>query len=185
MEFPLCVFDLKSGILCPRCEEKVRRGLYDDFDIKVMKLLLELDKELPKIGRMGFVKAVDSEDTAFIVLKEDSLKNIDLETLHALRKRLRERLGKNVRLVEDDRNVSRFVEKLVAPARVVTINKIWLPDGSEEMRVILDSERSLKTPASSVIEVVRRVKGVSLRIDFEKRGRVGRRMKLSEKKAPV
>lgn len=148
-----------------------------------MKMLIELEKELPKLSRTGFVKAVDGGDTVFIILKEDSLKNVDQDTLYALRKKLREKLGKNVKIVEDDREISRFIEKLVAPARVVTINKIWLPDGSEEMRVILDRERSLKSSTPSIIDVVKQVKGVILRIDFEKSRWIERRMELSEKKA--
>ncbi|MCS7125503.1 MAG: hypothetical protein NZ929_01115 [Aigarchaeota archaeon] len=183
MEFPLCIFDLKSGILCPRCEEKVRKGLYDELDIRIMRLLLELEKELPKLSKTGFVKAVDGGDIVFIIMKEDSLKNIDQDTLHMIRKKLREKLEKNVKIVEDDRSIPRFIEKLVAPARVVTINKIWLPDGSEEMRVILDRERSLKTSVPSIIEVVKKVKGAILRIDFEKSRWMERRMELSEKKA--
>ncbi|MEM1584529.1 MAG: hypothetical protein QXF28_05635 [Nitrososphaerota archaeon] len=181
MDLPICSFDLKSGMLCPRCEEKILRGLYDDLDIKVMKTFIELEKELPKLAKTGYVKTVEFADTIYIILKEDSLKYIDQETLYLLKKKLREKLGKKIKIIEDDKNVSRFIEKLVAPARIITINKIWLPDGSEEMRVILDRERSLQA-ASSVIEVVKKVKHITLRIDFEKTGWQERKVKISEKK---
>ncbi len=171
MEYPLCVFDLKSGIFCHKCEEKLRRGLYDDFDVKVMKLLLELEKGFPQLHRAGFVKAVDGEETVFVVLREGSLRDFDFRNLIALRKKLSESLGKPVRVVEDRPDVARFIEEVVVPARVVAINKIWLPDGSEEMRVILDYERNLKVGVRSLMQVVERVKGVRLRVDFERRGR--------------
>lgn len=181
MELPICTFDLKSGILCPRCEEKILRGLYDDLDIKIMKLLIELEKELPKLAKTGYVKTVDSADTVYIILKEETLKYIDQDTVYALKKKLRERLGKKIKIIEDDKNLSRFIEKLVAPARIITINKIWLPDGSEEMRVILDRMKNLQK-TSSIIEVVKKVKHVNLRIDFEKTGWLGKKVKVGEKK---
>jgi len=181
VELPICTFDLKSGILCPRCEEKILRGLYDDLDIKIMKLLIELERELPKLAKTGYVKTVDSADTVYVILKEDSLKYIDQDTVYALKKKLREKLAKKIKIIEDDKNLSRFIEKLVAPARIITINKIWLPDGSEEMRVILDRMKNLQT-TSSVIEVVKKVKHVNLRIDFEKTGWLEKKVKLSEKK---
>jgi len=173
VEFPLCVFDLKTGIFCPKCEEKIRAGIYDDFDVKVMKLLLELEKSFPQLQRAGYVKAVNGDETVFVVLREGSLRSFDFRNLIALRKRLSEQLGKHVRVVEDASSVARFIERVVAPARVVAINKIWLPDGSEEMRVVLDRERNLKAGVNSLIQVVGKVKGVRLRVDFERRWRRG------------
>lgn len=173
MEFPLCLFDLKTGILCSRCEAKIRAGLYDDFDIKVMRLLLEFEKSFPQLQKAGYVKAVNGDETVFIVLKEGSLRSFDFRNLVALRKKLSEKFGKHVRVVEDSPEVSKFIERVAVPARVVAINKIWLPDGSEEMRVILDHERNLKAGINSLIQVVGKVKGVKLRVDFEHRWRRG------------
>lgn len=183
MEFPLCVFDLKSGIFCPRCEEKLRKGLYDEFDVKVMKLLLELEKSFPQLHDAGYIKAVNGEETIFIVLREGSLRAFDQRTLLVLRKKLKEKLGKHVRVVEDDHDVSRFIEKVVVPARIVAVNKIWLPDGSEEMRVVLDHERNLKAGVNSATQVVKKVKGINIRIDFERRRWRGSGARLREKKA--
>ncbi len=173
MEFPLCLFDLKTGIFCPKCEAKIRAGLYDEFDIKVMRLLLELEKSFPRLQKAGYVKAVNGDETVFVVLKEGSLRGFDFKNLIALRKKLSEKLGKHVRVVEDSPEVSKFIEGVAVPARVVAINKIWLPDGSEEMRVVLDHERNLKAGVNSLIQVVGKVKGVKLRVDFERRWRRG------------
>ncbi|MEM0275494.1 MAG: hypothetical protein QXE67_04540 [Nitrososphaerota archaeon] len=183
MELPLCAFDLKSGILCPRCEEKVSRGLYDELDIKMMKILLELEKEFPKLSKTGYVKTIDTKDTIFIVLKEDSFKHLTQDIFFPLLKKLKEQFKEKIKIVEDDKEISRFIEKLVAPARIITINKIWLPDGSEEMRIILDNERSLKISPEAVSEVVRKVKNTIVRIDFEEKTVRGRLKIREEKKA--
>ena len=173
MELPLCSFDLRSGIFCPRCQEKLRKGIYDELDIKVMKLLLELEKKLPKLQKAGYVKTVDGKETILVVLKEGGLRGFEVDELGRLRRRLSEELQKHVKVVEVSQDLIRFIEGVVAPARIMAVNKIWLPDGSEEMRIILDDRRSLKVGINSLIQVVGKVKGVRLRVDFERRWRRG------------
>ena len=94
MDLPLCSFDLKTGIFCPRCSEKLRRGLYSDLDVKVMKKLLELEKSFSKLQKAGYVKTIDGGDTVFVVLKDGSLRDMDFRELSRLRKTLSADLGK-------------------------------------------------------------------------------------------
>lgn len=171
MDLPLCSFDLKTGIFCPRCSEKLRRGLYSDLDVKVMKKLLELEKSFSKLQKAGYVKTIDGGDTVFVVLKDGSLRDMDFRELSRLRKTLSADLGKPVRILEDAPDPLKFIEKAVTPARIVAVNKIWLPDGSEETRIILDYERNLKMSQESLIRVVEGIKRIKLSVDFEKRWR--------------
>jgi len=140
-----------------------------------MKLLLELEKRFPRLQKAGYVKAVDGKETIFVVLREGSLRDLQFKDLAALRRILSEKLGKHVRLVEDSGDVIRFIEGVITPARIVAVNKIWLPDGSEEMRVILDDRRSLKVGVNSLVEVVKEVKGIKLNVDFERKWRMSPR----------
>lgn len=169
MDLPLCSFDLRTGIFCPRCSEKLRRGLYTDLDIRVMKKMVELEREFTKLQKAGYVSTVDGEDAVFIVLREGSLKDLDFRELAQLRKILEKELGKPVRILEDAADPIKFIEKIVVPARIMAINKIWLPDGSEETRIILDHERNLKIRCESLIRVVEKVKKMRINVDFEKK----------------
>lgn len=170
MELPLCSFDLRTGIFCPRCSEKIERGVYTDLDIRVMKLLLELEKRFTKLQRMGYVKSVDGGDILFIIFRDGDLSGLDIRELAGLRKALSEELGKRVRLVEDHPDPLKFLERVAAPARIIAVNKIWLPDGSEETRVIFDSERSLRVGGEALKKVLEEAKGMKLNVDFERRG---------------
>jgi len=171
VDLPLCSFDLRTGIFCPRCSEKLERGLYSDLDVKVMKKLLELEKKIPKLQKAGYVKSVDGGDVVFIILREGSLRDLDVKDLSELRKNLADDLEKPIRVVEDSPDPIRFIERAASPARVVAVNKIWLPDGSEEVRVILDHERNLKISPESLMRVAEEVKKMKLSIDFERRWR--------------
>jgi len=169
VDLPLCSFDLKTGMFCPQCAEKLRKGLYSDLDVKVMKKFLELEKSFTKLQKAGYVKSVDGGDMIFVILRDGDLRRLEIRELAQIRKALSRELEKPVRIVEDNPDPLKFVERLSAPARIVAVNKIWLPDGSEETRVIFDHERNLKVSEQAIIKVLEEVKGVKLSIDFERR----------------
>ena len=169
MELPLCSFDLRTGMFCPRCSEKLRRGLYTDLDVRVMRILLELEKRVTKLQKTGYVKSVDGGDTIFIIFRNGDLGKFEIREVAQLRKILGDELGKHVRLIEDHPDPLKFLEGVAAPARIVAVNKIWLPDGSEETRVIFDHERNLKVGEEALKKLLEEVKGMRLMIDFERR----------------
>jgi len=171
LEFPVCSFDLKSGIFCPKCEAKIRSGEVTELDVQVMKLLQELERSISQLGGLSYRKSVQSGEVVFVVLGEGSLARLTPPQQAMVRKKISEKLKANVRLVEDSRDINKFIQSLVAPARITMVNRIWLPDQSEEMRVVLNDERSLRIRREVVEDVVGRVKGVTVRIDFERRGR--------------
>jgi hypothetical protein len=58
------------------------------------------------------------------------------------------------------------------PAEIVSINKIWIPDGTTETRVILaGSRRKLPIDQNSVKKLAREIEGITLRVEFERKRR--------------
>ncbi|MCL7387341.1 MAG: hypothetical protein LZ159_01350 [Thaumarchaeota archaeon] len=171
MEIPVCTFDLKTGIFCERCEEKIRRGEVTELDIKIMRALLELEKNFHQLQSMCYVKSVDTKDAIIVVLRNGNLSAIPQHSLASIKRKLSDILGKNVKIIEDSVDIGRFLEPLVAPARIVAINKIWLPDNSTEIRIILDDERRLKLSVESLQEISRVTKNINLKVDFARKSR--------------
>ncbi|MEM1575808.1 MAG: hypothetical protein QXF09_03710 [Nitrososphaerota archaeon] len=169
METPICLFCLRSGVLCSKCKEKVINGEISQLDINIMRLLLEEEKDFPILQSYSFIKAIEINSLIIIVFNEGSLSNTPLRIISKLGKSLENKIGKKVRFIENIADERKFIEKIVFPARVITINKIWLPDGSIESRVILDSLKNLKIPKEAIITIAEKVKGISLRIDSEER----------------
>src|SRR5438876_6608842 len=55
-------FCVKSGIVCSRCEEKLKKGQITDLDIRVIRSITELEKENPNLQEVTFHKAVEAGD---------------------------------------------------------------------------------------------------------------------------
>ena len=52
-------FCVKSGVLCPKCEEKVVKGQVSKLDLDIIQLLCEVEKDYPTIQEVTFNKAVE------------------------------------------------------------------------------------------------------------------------------
>src|SRR3989442_9121239 len=55
-------FCVKSGIFCPRCEEKLRKGQISDLDVKVIRTITEMEKENTPLQDGTYHKTVEAGD---------------------------------------------------------------------------------------------------------------------------
>jgi transcription antitermination factor NusA-like protein len=163
----LCNFCIKSGILCANCQEKVRSGQVTETDIAISRLLLKLEERYPSIQKIDFRGAHEADNVLAIVVGDGDSQRILAEGGKIIRE-ISESTGKKVRLFERKGDTRRFLEELFFPVSITTINKIWLPDGSQETRVIL-SGRSRRLPLKTDVlqALAKRVRGITLRIAFE------------------
>lgn len=167
MRAELCQFCLRSGILCPKCRAKLEKGEITQLDLEVARLLVSLENEYPLLQDVYFHGALEVNNTLVVLVKRGDMNKI-LSYGGKVIKALESKIGKNVRVLEYNSGERKFIEDLFAPLNVVTINKIWLPDGSVETRVILKGKdkrrRSLNVNVAK--EIAKRVKGITLRIEF-------------------
>ena len=116
MKTELCNFCLKSGILCSKCQGKLKSGKVSEVDFTIARLLLSLEEKYPSLQEVRFHKAV---------------------------------------------------EDLFVPLTILTINKIWLPDGTTETRVILNRGRRKRIPnVKALKELAEKLRGMTLRVEF-------------------
>lgn len=168
MKTQLCEFCLKSGILCPKCLDKVRSNQVSDLDIKVARLLLEVEKKYPQIQNVSFYKVYEVGGIYAIVFDRGSmayLKGYERQIIHEIQSKI----GSKVKLFERGGGLRKFLEDLFSPIPILTINTIWLPDGSIENRVVLARRKGGRLPfdLKTLNELAEKVKKVKLRIEFE------------------
>jgi hypothetical protein len=70
LEFPVCTFDLRTGVLCSKCEAKLRGGELTQTDLTVMKALLEHERHDPRISSLSYVRSFRLNNKLFVVLRE-------------------------------------------------------------------------------------------------------------------
>lgn len=163
----ICDFCLKSGILCPKCQSKLRSGKVTDVDLKVGRLLLSLESTYPSLQDVYFHKAVEANGVLAVTVGRGDVARL-LSYGGKIVRELGKKIGKTVRVLEYGVNERKFLEDLFAPLSIVTINTIWLPDGTTETRVILRKRRKQRplTNMKALKEIAKKVQGITLRVEF-------------------
>ncbi|MEM2926640.1 MAG: hypothetical protein QW220_06495 [Candidatus Bathyarchaeia archaeon] len=164
---PLCAFDVKTGIFCAKCEAKIRSGEVTDVDVAAIKALVDLEEKFPILQDVNFHRAVRVGRTIAILVDHEDIPKM-LSSGGKILKALGDSLKKKVRVFENKGDLRTFIESLFSPLNVLSVNTIWVPDGSQEIRVILSGpERSLPMDLESLKKLAKELRNLNLRIDFE------------------
>lgn len=168
MKLPICSFDAKTGVLCPKCEEKLAKGIISKTDVEVSMKLVKLASDHPSLDKITLKRAIDLGDAMVLVLGSGDLARLREE--RGLYSALRRSLGKRVWAVEEDASDRRMLEDLVYPAKIASMNIIWLPDGTKLTKAVIPGRRTERFPVDldQVERIFKVVKGVDLKIEFER-----------------
>jgi transcription antitermination factor NusA-like protein len=163
----LCSFCLKSGILCQKCSAKVKAGEISDLDLRIARLLLSLEEKYPSLQNVCFYKAVDVNKTLAVIVGRGDVPRL-LGYGGKIIKAISDETDKSVRIIEHGVDDRKFLEDLFIPLSILTINTIWLPDGTTETRVILKRKRSAQMPfdLKALKEIAYKIRKMSLRVEF-------------------
>ncbi|MBM1154625.1 hypothetical protein DRN94_001955 [archaeon] len=166
METVICKTCLRMEVLCPHCEELLRSGNVSREYLAVARKLLDLEERgLSELSKVE-LRNVFVTDRMMILL-------LNPEGLQALRGRIRQiarvlerEFGRRIRMVGDYRDIRDFLEDLIYPAPVITVNTIWVPDGTQEIRLIVYASDLRRSGLSKedVERIARVVKGVVVRV---------------------
>ncbi len=167
MKTVLCSFCLKSGILCQKCSTRLKAGEISELDLKVARFLQSLEEKHPSLQNVYFHRAIESGKTLAIIVGPGDVPRL-LGYGGRIMKALGEETGRNIRVLEDGVDERKFLEDLFAPLGIVTINTIWLPDGSTETRAILRKRRGSQPPfdVKALKEIAQKIRNITLRVEF-------------------
>jgi transcription antitermination factor NusA-like protein len=154
-------------MLCQKCLAKVKSGEVSEVDLKIARLLLSLEEKYPSLQNVYFHKAVDADKTLAIIVGSGDVARL-LGYGGRIIKTLSAETGKAIRVLEYGADDRKFLEDLFAPLSIMTINTIWLPDGTTETRVILKKRygRQLPFNVKALKEIARKVRNITLRVEF-------------------
>jgi len=165
----ICSVCLRSGILCQKCEEKVRLGEVSELDLKVARILSKIEEKYPILESVSLHKATEADDVLVIIVNKQDVQKLLSHGGKILRE-LSEKIGKKkVKVLANEDSPRRFLENLFAPASILTINTVWLPDGSMETKVLIPKKDARKLPLSiqTLKNIVKAIRGINLRVEFE------------------
>ncbi|HOP08881.1 MAG TPA: transcription elongation factor NusA [Candidatus Methanofastidiosa archaeon] len=144
MRTPICEICLKSGILCPGCQEKLASGEISQLDVDMSKLLYRIVNQYNVPKDFRFVKAYEFEDLIVLIVGKDDVGAIVGKGGKIL-KILQKEFHNKIRVIEDTNDIRKMAEDLLFPARIVGVNIIFLPEGKRK-RIRISQEDTKRLP---------------------------------------
>jgi transcription antitermination factor NusA-like protein len=126
-----------------------------------------LEQKYPSLQNVYFHKAVEVGKTLALIVGPGDVSRL-LGYGGKIMRALGEETGKRVRVLENGVDDRKFLEDLFAPLSILTINRIWLPDGTTETRVILRKRHGTQLPfdTKALKEIADKVRNITLRVEF-------------------
>ena len=168
MQTQLCEFCLKSGMLCNKCQEKVSTGVVNDLYMKVAQYLLKIENRNPSLQKARLERVIDVGGFLVLVVGHGDRNKFIGEDRRLLRD-IGDEFNRRVLIIEEGLNDRGFLEDLFTGQHIVTINIIWLPDGSTETRVVLQGRGARRLSRKRINALTRIAKGVremDLRVEY-------------------
>jgi transcription antitermination factor NusA-like protein len=161
LKTPICSFDAKTGVLCGRCEERLRSNDLTDDEVYASVTLTKLVQRHPEVDKFSLVTAFKVEDDFVLVLRGSDL--LLIRSHEEILADIETHFNTRVWFVESDSSERRFIENLLYPRRVLSVNLVWLPDGNKLTMVILETKDIQK-----IKRIARKIKGIELLIEYKK-----------------
>ncbi|MEB3779684.1 MAG: hypothetical protein GSR85_05560 [Desulfurococcales archaeon] len=163
---PLDKICVKSGLLCPRCSGLIERGEYEEWEVEVMKALLEYEKGLKDVD-IEYKKSYIVDDALIIMV---SVRRGRLPSWLGRRlSGLASNLGTSkVLIVEYSRDLRELASSILYPARVYKVDEIYEPDGSTYLlvKVVQGGRRVSRAREELVKKIISNITGKNVVIEY-------------------
>jgi len=166
MQTPFDAFCLRSNVLCKSCDRKIRSGEYSQTDLEISRFLTEGSDDIRQLADTEFKRSMIEGEYLILVLGKNQSSNFLAQGRKLIRD-LSKKYGKRVKILEEEQTARDFLEGLFAPAKILALNTIWLPDGTTETKVILGREvHRNKSEIEALKKLAKTIKGIDIRVQF-------------------
>src|SRR5215217_587802 len=140
LKTPICSFDAKIGVLCGRCEERLRSNDLTEDEVHASVTLTKLIQRHPEVDKFSLVTAFKVEGDFVLVLR-----------------------GSDLQLIRSNKEIRTDIETLFSAI-------VWLPDGKKLTMVILETKdmSNLQHDIQKIKRIARKIKGIELLVEYKK-----------------
>jgi hypothetical protein len=162
LKVPICTFDAKTGVLCPKCESRLKNGELSNVDVECSIKLIKLSHKNQDIDKLNLIGSQKIDEDYVLILKDSNVSHINSND--KLLSSVEEEFKGKVWFVEANSSIRRFLENLFFPIRLLKTNMIWLPDGNQVTQVTIESKDYEKF--ISIIEKIKRIVNAIRKIEL-------------------
>jgi transcription antitermination factor NusA-like protein len=159
---------LKSGILCPGCQQKLDKGEVSELDVKIARALHKSSARNKEVREVTFDRSILVDSLAILIVDKKDVP-VFVGKGGKLLKSLSNQLKINVRVLGDLKDPRVVADDLIKPARLLGVNKVFAIDGTEKYKIRIAQEDSQKMPLNleELEKLINSLTGQEVSVVFE------------------
>ena len=167
MNLPICSFDAKNNLLCPQCEARLGDGRLTRADVDAAVKLARLAKDNPQVDGFTLFSCREIDGNLVMTLARGDIDMIrQSRTLYGL---LQGQFEQKIWLVDAGNDNGKFIENLLFPIKVLSVNPVWAPGGIRKAKAVISGKWTPKFPIDTdkVVRIVKDARNLDIEIEFE------------------
>jgi hypothetical protein len=155
-------------VLCAKCESKLESGRITRDDVMAAIKLARLADHNRDVDSFTLLRGTQVDGDFVLVLRSPDV--IALKGDPGLAGKIEGEFGQKVWFVESEASDRRFVEDLLHPLKVLSVNLFWLPGGDKLTKVVAagDAKRA-RVNIEKAAKIAKAVRNIDLLVEFENR----------------
>ena len=138
---PICNFCAKTGVLCKKCKQKLRKGKITEVEVTVSKAFAKAEQKYPKLLQNVTLDRAHSLDNSIVLLTRNGKNLIENEELKYT---IETEIRKPIEIVERKADTRKTFAEFFAPLDIVEIDQIFVPpEGDVELKITLKGDPEL------------------------------------------
>jgi len=143
MKAPLCKICVTTGVFCVNCDNKIKNEDITPSIIDVLKYLYISEEKFKELTNV-MVENIFEIDQNEILIVLDSKTPLDNLLIYSLSKYLSSKLSKEIKIINKRDNFKKLIPQVLYPMKILSINQVWIPDGSQEIVIKVSKPEYLK-----------------------------------------
>ena len=171
MKTPICSFDAKSGVLCRKCEAKLKSGNITQDDVEAATKLIGLADRNQEINKFTLIRGTRIHGDFVLVFRGSDVSV--LRGNEELASKIEKQIGQKVWFVETEASDRRFIESLLHPLKVLSVNFFWIPEANKLTKVIIaDDDKNTSVNIDKVQKIAKAIRNIELLVEFNNQKRI-------------
>ena len=159
---------LTTSDFCLKCINKIKAGTASDYDVKIGKILIKASRQNKSLRDITIERIVPTPSAIYIIVKAGDSAKFN-QAGHIIQNQLSDAVGNNVNIVEKGKNVKRFIEEIMNPLSVASMNFVYIPpNGDKEMKIGFSENlrNKIRIPAPELSGILDALYGVKAHYQF-------------------
>ena len=138
---PICNFCAKTGVLCKKCKQKLRKRKITELDVQISKVFAKAEQRFPKQLQNVTLDRAHRLNGSIVLLTRNGIKILENSDLKRF---IETEMKSKIEIVERKADSRKTFTDFFSPLDVVGIDQIFVPpEGDIELKITLRGDPNL------------------------------------------